>query len=425
MAMNPMQRKANNSFLLGVLITLLITGIIIVFLIYQVMSLNNTLDEQDALLTTVYVLTENVEAGEQITTDMLTTMQVWSTTVPSNALGSPETLSSYYLADELGNEALRGYELTDTNNLLGDNVVLNSDGKIIYSVSEYNELLETYEDAETTFSAESISYIPRQITVGGNTETVYCKINYDEDLDSYYILIPETTDSSLTRSTTYTYTKEVLESEPLIAKITMYANTVLTAEMVTEGQPVANDVRKQEYNVITLPTQLETGDYVDIRLRLPDGQDLIVVSYKEVEIPEIDGVPSEDCIWLELSEDEILTLSCAIVETYQMQGAKLYATTYVDPGMQEAAEVTYVPSDTTTALIRNDPNIVETAKAEIINRYNADISSDNSDRAVRQSIDAATTYDDEDEAAELVEEYTQDEISNLQDAREDYIDSLV
>ena len=45
MAMNPMQRKANNSFLLGILITLLITGAIIAFLIYQVSSLNKEMEE--------------------------------------------------------------------------------------------------------------------------------------------------------------------------------------------------------------------------------------------------------------------------------------------------------------------------------------------------------------------------------------------
>ena len=44
MAMNPMQRKANNSFLLGILITLLITGAIIGFLIYQVSNLNSELE---------------------------------------------------------------------------------------------------------------------------------------------------------------------------------------------------------------------------------------------------------------------------------------------------------------------------------------------------------------------------------------------
>ena len=35
MATNPMQRKARNSFLLGIVVTLLITGAVIAFLILQ------------------------------------------------------------------------------------------------------------------------------------------------------------------------------------------------------------------------------------------------------------------------------------------------------------------------------------------------------------------------------------------------------
>ena len=39
MAMNPMQRKANNYLLIGVLVTLLITGSIIAFLFFQLNTL--------------------------------------------------------------------------------------------------------------------------------------------------------------------------------------------------------------------------------------------------------------------------------------------------------------------------------------------------------------------------------------------------
>ena len=49
MAMNPMQRKANNSFLLGILITLLITGLIIAFLIFQLSNLNKQMQEEENL----------------------------------------------------------------------------------------------------------------------------------------------------------------------------------------------------------------------------------------------------------------------------------------------------------------------------------------------------------------------------------------
>ena len=422
MAMNPMQRKANNSFLLGILITLLITGAIIAFLIFQVMDLNRTIEEQEAALTTVYVLSDNVKSGQIITNDMLTTMNVFSSTVPENAIGDVEVLSSYYLADEQGNQAYTGYKFKDPNNTLGDNVVQDSEGFIIYSEDDYNALNDQQKSQLT--DTNNAQYITRQMIVGNSTIDVNCEIKYDEEVAAYYILIPETTGVTITRATSYNYTKELLEAMPLIAKIDMYANTVITPDMVAEGQLTKDDVRKQEYNIIALPTQIQTGDYIDVRLRLPDGQDLIVVSHKEVEIPTIEGVESTNCIWIDLSEEEILTLSCAIVESYEMTGAKLYATRYVDPGLQNAAQITYIPNTETMALINNDPNIVETAKAELRRRYNEDIA-DGNDKIVRQSIDDATTYEDPEEAGDLVAEKTEEEITSLQDAREDYLDSLV
>jgi hypothetical protein len=422
MAMNPMQRKANNSFLLGILITLLITGAIIAFLIFQVMDLNKTIEEQEAALTKVYVLKSNVKSGQIITNDMLKTLDVFTSTVPQNAIGDVEVLNSYFLADEQGNQAYTGFRFKDPTNALGTSTVKDGDGFIIYSEADYNAIQDDTKNKLT--EVENTQYITRQMIVGNNTMNVNCEIKFDDEVGGYYILIPETTDQSITEATRYNYTKEMLEAMPLIAKIDMYANTVITPDMVAEGQLTRDDVRKQEYNIISLPTQIQTGDYVDIRLRLPDGQDLIVVSHKEVEIPVIEEVDSTNCIWMDLTEDEILTLSCAIVESYEMNGAKLYATRYVDPGLQNAAEETYIPNASTMALIRNDPNIVETAKAELVNRYNNDIASGN-DKIVRESIDDATTYEDPEEAKDLVTDKTEEEITSLQDAREEYIDSLV
>lgn len=158
--------------------------------------------------------------------------------------------------------------------------------------------------------------------------------------------------------------------EPAIAKIDMTQNTVLTSDMLATGSVLTNDIRKQEYNAIILPLDLVTGDYVDIRMQLPTGQDFIVISKKMVEIPVVDGMDSEDTIWLNLSEDEILTMSCAIVESYRINGSKLYATKYTEPGIQEAATPTYPVSAETKKLIETDPNVTETAEEALRTRYN-------------------------------------------------------
>lgn len=311
MAMNPMQRKANNSFLLGILITLLITGIIIAFLIYQVSQLNTQLKEEEALKVTVYVVTDTIKSGEAMNPDKL---QLIETT-----LGSVDK-------------------------------------------SNFVTTLNTY-DAENTAT--------------GEIETVYTQK----------------------------------------AKVDLNPGTVITNDLIYEDEALTADVRTQEYNVITPMTQLTTGEYIDVRLRTPDGRDLIVVSHKQVTIPELaDGTVSSTNMLMDLSEEETLMMSCAIVETYQMNGAKLYATKYVEPGTQTAATPTYVPNDETRALIERDPNIVQEAKNELLNTLNGNSG------LVRPGIDSATNNED---AADNVVSKTEEEITSQQDGREAYVESLI
>lgn len=308
MAMNPMQRKANNSFLLGILITLLITGIIIAFLIYQVSQLNKELEEKASNIVYGYVVTMPIQSGTEITSDSVKAI-------------------------------------------------------------------------ELNIATDSSSIISAQTTVDG-----------EPGPDETGALLPA----------------------GLLAKVDLNPGTVITTDLTYEEEPLTDDVRSQEYNVITLPSQLQTGEYIDIRLRTPEGRDLIVVSHKEVTIPNI-GVDSTNCIWIDLSEEEILMMSCAIVESYEMNGAKLYATRYVEPGIQTAATPTYVPNDETRALIERDPNIVEEAKAQLLSTLNTNSA------LVRPGVDSATNNED---AKDNVVDKTEEEITSLKEEREAYIDAM-
>ena len=308
MAMNPMQRKANNSFLLGILITLLITGIIIAFLIYQVSQLNKELEEKASHIVYGYVVTTPISSGTKIDASMVTA-------------------------------------------------------------------------AELNIATDSSAIISAETKVDGKPAP-----------DESGALLPL----------------------DYLAKVNLNPGTVLTTDLVYENEPLSADVRSQEYNVITLPSQIQTGEYIDVRLRTPDGRDLIVVSHKEVTVPNM-GVDSANCIWIDLSEGEILMMSCAIVESYKMNGAKLYATRYVEPGIQDAATPTYVPNNETRVLIDKDPNIVEEAKNKLAQTLNSNSA------VVRPGIDSATNNED---AADNVVDKTEDEITSLKEEREAYIDSM-
>ncbi|WP_217557766.1 SAF domain-containing protein [Paenibacillus sp. GbtcB18] len=166
-------------------------------------------------------------------------------------------------------------------------------------------------------------------------------------------------------------------------KLAGVKNTPVLASMLYEEGMLAKDVRQEEFNVIGLPSLLKKDDFVDVRISFPTGQDYIVLAKKRV-----DNV-SEGTVWLKLSEREILDMSSAVVDAY-LHGAKLYSLPYVDPQMQDKAEPTYPVNAKVLELIRTDPNVLETAKLELMKSMRLLLDKDlqNMDDASKQKINA-------------------------------------
>jgi len=140
--------------------------------------------------------------------------------------------------------------------------------------------------------------------------------------------------------------------------------TIVTKDLLFDVEdPVTDSQRIVEYNNILLPSQLKNGDYIDVRLTLPTGQDYVVLSKKKVL-----GTTATS-VWLKLDEFEIALINSAIVESYAITGTKLYATEYSRPGMQQPLVPTYTVSNEVRMLIENNPNIVNEAKTNYLNGY--------------------------------------------------------
>lgn len=196
------------------------------------------------------------------------------------------------------------------------------------------------------------------------------------------------------------------------SKVALKEGTILTKSMLmsTEDEDIENSLRYMEYNMITMPTTLEEGDYIDIRLRLPNSQDLIVISKKSIV-----SIYNQT-VGFNLTEDEILLLNSAIVESYKMTSSELYLAKYVEPGMQEKSVYTYSPSEEVVNLIQSNPNIVATARESIANKY---VNSGN----IRNPINSALSQYAED-AKFNVESGMQQQITNAKQARESYLSGL-
>ena len=310
MAMNPMQRKANTYLILGILGTLMITGVIIAIISMQLIKTQEQIKKEKNALKQVYVVSSAIKSGEDVTSDSFKIMTVSSDMIPT--------------------------DMVDINDLTEDAIV----------------------NGELT-------QIPKYV-----------------------------------------------------AKIDIQEKCFVTPEMLSEKtDKTTDDLRKQEYNMIELPTQLQSGEYIDIRLRLENGVDCIVVSKKKVEIPAINGIDSENTILLKLNEQEISTMSCAIVESYMMSASKLYATRYVEPGNQTAATITYVPNEKVQLTLAANPNIELTAKKALSAKYAAVAN-------VRTYINETTSQIESEVLREMVEGKMQEEISKSSVERQKYLESL-
>ncbi len=215
------------------------------------------------------------------------------------------------------------------------------------------------------------------------------------------------------------YTDESLSQarSDLVAKIDLKEGTILTKDMLTtSSEQVTNDLRKQEYNMLSLPTDLVSGDFVDVRIRFGNGQDYIIAAKKQVTIPMIAGAPAEGVININLSEDETIAMSSAIIETYQLKTAEMYVSRYTDPGMQVAAIPTYPVNAEALNLMDSNPNLLEEAKQAIASRYNRNLR----EQFINPQINSVDGEDRQSNLETSVEEH----ITQQKELRQQYLQSL-
>ncbi len=147
----------------------------------------------------------------------------------------------------------------------------------------------------------------------------------------------------------------------------LYKNRLAYKDMFYNYNQISNDIRTYETTALSLPINIETGDYVDVRINFPSGLDYVVLSKKKIKnISRYDEAGIEkEVTTLTLSSEEILRFSSALVDAYMNKGTSIYTTKYISAYNQEAAEVTYPSNKAVQELMKNDPNVVKMATIEL------------------------------------------------------------
>ena len=360
MAINPIERRTRNSLITGLLIGGVIAIIVGGISFMQITKLSGEIKKEKSKVKQVYVAARDIKANNEIKSEDLTLEGV-VTSIPTDKIVTPESLAA-------------------------------TAGKNVASLLEKKDDKLVAKAGKNNFAST--------ITPGGDN-------NSSSSLN---------TNSS---SNSNSNSSDSKSEKTIVATIDIPKGTVITEKMlalkseaVTDTNSINSTYRLVEYSMIMLPTELQKGDTIDVRISYPNGQDFIVVSKKVVEKAD------SSSIWLKLKEDEILKMNSAIIESYSVEGAKMYAVNYTQPGVQAAANANYPVSDKVYELLVQDPNIA----SAIQQQYRSAI---NNHTLIRRPINEILQSTQQEELRSRISSAVQKEIKDRAERRQSFIEGTV
>lgn len=141
------------------------------------------------------------------------------------------------------------------------------------------------------------------------------------------------------------------------AKKNLKAGVILQEDALYTGEVVGDDERIHSFQEIVIPDTLVAGDFMDIRIVFPNGEDYVVASRKKIYSLMKDEISSEANVTFLVSAEEILRLASAKTDKEYYAGTKIYAIKYLGD-FQKAAEVNYPVNPKVYRLKNWDPNII-------------------------------------------------------------------
>ena len=163
----------------------------------------------------------------------------------------------------------------------------------------------------------------------------------------------------------------VLEPERIVGKyfkIAVNPGTPVFYGSVME-ENIDDTARDRDIMLDRMTVGMKVGDYIDIRMTMPYGDDYVVLSHKRI----VDI--NDSTIKLYLSELEWNTYLGALVDYYlnAQYGCTIYADRYIEPGLQQSAVAFYAVPANIAALLQKNPNIVDKEGASQLNEWRAAI----------------------------------------------------
>jgi len=229
--------------------------------------------------------------------------------------------------------------------------VLSGVGTFLVSNHFHNKETEQLSSQIATLNADLAAIGPIVTCYTVQAET-YAGQEFTEEL-----IIEQSIPSSFTNDS-FPTREEILNH---FSRVSITPGTPITDSLIMPDEPIPDSLREIDITGNRWPIGLKEGDYVDLRITYPRGEDFIVLSHKRVMSI------TDQTLKVHMTEEEQMLYQAALVDFYTTRtyGSDMYLTKYVEPGLQQSAATYYsVPRNIATMLTLN-PNIVQEAEVAL------------------------------------------------------------
>lgn len=146
----------------------------------------------------------------------------------------------------------------------------------------------------------------------------------------------------------------VLSKDKIVGKqykVAVNPGTPLTMDLVMSENP--DDIYERDVLLPYLPMGLKVGDYVDIRVVMPYGEEMIALERERIY------AVAQDAIKIKLDEAELHIYTSVLKDLalYKDKGLSIYATKYIEPGINTDTIPYYPVRKEMEGFVLLDPNI--------------------------------------------------------------------
>ncbi len=171
-----------------------------------------------------------------------------------------------------------------------------------------------------------------------------------------------------------------------ITKIDLLPGAIFETTMLIDYD-LKEDERELDVVLDEMPIGLVPGDYVDLRISFPLGQDYVVMVKKQVV------AINSNTVKLIVNEEDVHHYESAKADKALYQATKLYTTKYVEFGLQPAASSYYPVTNEVLKTLILDPNInTDDWKNNLESRYQLEFQLSDSVKMVEENTDYPVYY---------------------------------